>query len=80
MWIKIWTQEGNHFNLPVPLFLLGSPAVLRLAARFGGEEVARFAPIAGDIARELRRYIRNNGHFTLVEVESSEGDSIEITV
>ena len=80
MWIRIKTEEGPNFSIPVPLFLIGSPMVLNLAAKYGGQEAAKYAPMAGDIARELRRYVSENGHFTLVDVESSDGTYVRITV
>ena len=80
MWIRIKTEEGPNLSIPLPLFLLRSPMVLNLAARYGGKEAAKYAPMAGEIARELRRYVGENGHFTLVDVESSDGTYVKITV
>ena len=80
MWIKINTQDGPHFSIPIPLFLAGTRPVINMITRINGPEAAWYAPMAGDIVRELRRYVRKNGHFTLVEVISSEGDHIKITV
>ena len=80
MWIKVNTQDGPNFTIPVPLFLAGTRPVINMLTRINGPEATWYAPMAGDIVRELRRYISKHGHFTLVEVISSEGDHITITV
>lgn len=79
MWIRIRT-EGRKISIPVPLVLAGTPLVLRLAAKYGGEEAAKYAPYAGEIIKELRNYVARNGHFTLVDVETSDGTWVKITV
>ena len=80
MWIRIKTEDGPNFSIPVPLFLAGSPTILNMMSHYGGSEAAKYAPIARELARELRRYVRTNGHFTLVDVESSDGTYVKITV
>ena len=80
MWIKINTKDGPNFSIPVPLFLAGTKPVMNMLTRINGPAVANYAPMAGDIVRELRRYVSKHGHFTMVEVISSEGDHIEIKV
>ncbi len=80
MWIKINTQDGPNFSIPVPLFLAGARPVINMLTRINGSEAVWYAPIAGDIVRELRRYVSKHGHFTLMEIISSEGDHIKITV
>ena len=80
MWIKVNTQDGPNFTIPVPLFLAGTRPVINMLIRINGPEATWYAPMAGDIVRELRRYVSKHGHFTLVEIISSEGDHIKITV
>ena len=80
MWIKVKTQDGPNFTIPVPLFLAGTRPVIKMLTRINGAEATLYAPMAGDIVRELRHYVSKHGHFTLVEVISSEGDHIKITV
>lgn len=79
MWIRIRT-EGQKISIPVPLVLAGTPLVLRLVSRYGGEEAAKYVPYAGEIIKELRSYVARNGHFTLVDVETSDGTWVKITV
>jgi hypothetical protein len=80
MWIKVKTQDGPNFTIPVPLFLAGTRPVIKMLTRINGSEAILHAPMEGDIVRELRHYVSKHGHFTLVEVISSEGDHIKITV
>ncbi len=80
MWIKIKTQDGPNLSFPVPLSLAGSKLLLSLAAKNGGPQAAEYAPYATDIVRELREYVRRNGHFMLVDVERQNGDIVKIKV
>ena len=80
MWIKIKTQDGPNLSFPVPLSLAGSKLLLSLAAKNGDPQAAEYAPYAADIVRELREYVRRNGHFMLVDVESQNGDIVKIKV
>ena len=80
MWIKIKTQDGPNLSFPVPLSLAGSKLLLSLAAKNGNPQAAEYAPYAADIVRELRDYVRRNGHFMLVDVEYLNGDFVKIKV
>ena len=80
MRIEVRTQNGPDFVIPVPLFLAGSRPMIDMFTRINGSESGLYAPVAGDMVRELRRYVRKHGHFTMVEVISSAGDHIKITV
>ncbi len=80
MWIKIKTQDGPNLSFPVPLSLVGSKLLLGLVAKNGDPQAAEYAPYAADIVRELREYVRRNGHFMLVDVECQNGDIIKIKV
>ena len=80
MWVKIKTQDGPNLSFPVPLSLAGSKLLLSLAAKNGEPQAAEYAPYAADIVRELREYVRRNGHFMLVDVERQNGDIVKIKV
>ena len=79
MWIRIRADGAPNISIPVPLFMLGSPRIINMAARYGVSDIAKYAPIARQMVREFRRYVRENGHFTLVDVES-EGATVKIIV
>jgi hypothetical protein len=80
LWIRINEADGPKISIPVPLFLAGSPVALKMMSRYVGQDAAKYAPAAGKIVRELRRYVRKHGHFTLVDIESSDGTCLRITV
>ena len=80
MWIKIRTTDGPNFSIPVPLFIAGMPFVWRMIAKNSNDAQPGFEKLGPDMVRELRRYVRKCGHFTLVEVNSSDGDIVKITV
>jgi len=79
MWIRIKTDEGRRFSILVPLFMLRSPLMWRIAARYSGEG-AQYMPAAKEMCAELSRYVKKHGHFVLVDVESAEGEKVKITV
>ena len=60
--------------------MLKSPLLWSIVAKHGGEEAAQYAPIARAMMRELSAYVRTHGHFTLVDVESADGEIVKITV
>ena len=51
-----------------------------MLAKVNGPSSAEFAPYAYELVCELRRYVKKNGHFTLVDIEDHEGDRVTITV
>ena len=80
MWIKIRSQDGPNISLPFPLSIAGSGLLLRLAARNRETQDVDCAPFAAEMVRELRSYVRRNGHFLLVDVERRNGDTVKIKV
>ena len=80
MWIRIKQTDGPSFSLPVPLVMLRSRLLWSIVEKHGGEEAAQYAPMAREMIRELAAYVRANGHFTLVDVESADGETVKITV
>ncbi len=76
----IWRMIGKYSG--------GNTAVSQYAEMESGTEQSlpvktdpmQFYPVAREAYSELTRFIRVHGHFTLVEVISSEGDHIKITV
>ena len=80
MWIKVRQQDGPNISLPVPLSLAGSRLLWRAATKKGGAGAEEAAAIGPEMVRELRRYVRRNGHFVLVDIESHDGEIIKISV
>ena len=80
MWIRIKQPDGPNFSLPVPLAMLRSRLFWSIVEKHGGEEAAQYAPMAQEMVRELSAYVRAHGHFTLVDIESADGEIVKITV
>ena len=80
MWIRIKQTDGPNISLPLPLGLLKSRLIWRIAEKHGGEEAAQYAPMAREMIRELAAYVRANGHFTLVDVQTADGETVKIVV
>lgn len=80
MWIKVKSQDGPNISLPVPLSVTGARLLMKIAVKHGGPEAGQYAPLAADMVRELRRYVRKNGHFVMVDVADHEGTMVKITV
>lgn len=83
MWFKINIDGGPKFSIPIPLFMLSMPFMWNMIARQNSDGKG-IVPYGRDVAvkaySELRRYIKMNGHFTLVDIQTSAGDIIRITV
>ena len=80
MWIKIRSHDGPNISLPVPLTLAGSRFLWKMIANSdnpGADAAAVFGP---EMIKELRSFVRRNGHFVLVDVESSDGEIVKIKV
>ena len=92
MWIKINANGGPKISIPVPLFLAGMPFVWRMIAKSNAQgdgevdetsltewsgAMQRLGPKA---IRDLRQFIHRNGHFTMVDIETADGDTVKITV
>ena len=74
--MKITVKQNKvKFNLYFPLFFLKSAAFTNLITK--NEEIQiSFKPYY----RILKKYIKENGHFTLIDVADSEGNIVTITV
>ena len=73
--MKIAIKAGaTHMTLRIPNMLLLSKRFWRSISQSG-----KF-PSRIRLYKAVRRYIRKNGHFTLVEVTGSDGESVKITI
>lgn len=75
-------SEDVRLDIPLPTSMLLSPWVSRIVLRAVHKEdrdLSWLAPelIAG-LQKSLKSWIRRNGHFTLVEVESADGEIVKI--
>ena len=84
MRIKVKSDDTN-INLILPTNLIFSRGMVWLANRFGrkyaGDAMRDIPPEAMDkIFAEFRRIKRKYGHWTLVEVHSTDGSEVEIVL
>lgn len=75
-------SEDVRLDIPLPTSMLLSPLVSRIVLRVVRKEdkdLSWLTPelIAG-LQKSLKSWIRRNGHFTLVEVESADGEIVKI--
>ena len=75
MKIQIRESGNRGFTIPLPLSLLQS----RFLYRFS-EDWKEYADYVIPIVRGLKQFKKENGSFVLVEIYSSSGDIIKITV
>ena len=74
MQVKIKSKNYKEFKIYLPLFML---KVLLFLAR--SDEIDRFLPLIKIVLKDVKRYVRENGHFELVEIET-EGNKVKIIV
>ena len=74
--MKVQIKSKNHkeFNIYLPLFML---KVLLSLVR--SDEIDRFSPLIRLVLKDVKRYVRENGHFEFMEIES-EGNRVKIIV
>ena len=82
MRILVYEKEGNHrIRLYLPNGLLSSRFIWRMVGKYGSKNAL---PMSAEQLRELtlnlRRYVRENGHIDLVQVESADGDRVHIRI
>ena len=75
--------EGKRFFIPLPTGLLCSRAGVRLVLyilRQNGQTAPIPPQTVYTAQKALRQYLRLHGHFTLVDVESADGDRVKIVL
>lgn len=78
-------EEDRRIRFYVPNSLLAARWIWRLAEKYGGQGKGKNAfPLTPEqirsLAVSLKQYVRRNGHFDLVNVESADGDRVHIRV
>ena len=83
MTIKVHSDDTN-ISLWLPTRLLFSKTILCLGLRIGQryvEQIPNIPPEAvGALCKEIRRIKRTRGSWELLNVETSDGDLIQITL
>ena len=81
--MRIIIKENGKkvFNLRLPLSLLKSKFITKAIAKksngvhINTKELSKIAP---NLYKEIRKYIKQHGHFNLVEIKSHDGSEVTI--
>ena len=81
MRIQVKSKDAN-LDIPLPTSMLVSPMVSRIvlkAVRKEGRDLSWLTlELVEGLQKTLKSWIRRNGHFMLVEVESADGEIVKI--
>lgn len=81
MRIQVKSKDAN-LDIPLPTSMLVSPMVSRIVlkvVRKEGRDLSWLTPeLVEGLQKTLKSWIRRNGHFMLVEVESADGEIVKI--
>lgn len=70
-------SESKNLTLWLPTFILK----MKFLRRFVNDEKTRkFLECMPKVYKELKKYIKSQGHFVLVDVMSSDGEGVQIIV
>lgn len=81
MRIKIKENDGFGLNLWLPTSLLKSKFILSLINKHcDNENIKIYIPLIPKLYKSFKKYIKENGHFVLIDITSSDGDKVYIKV
>ena len=80
MKLHIKERESFEIKLWLPTSLLKSKLIIRCIKKHAGKDVQAFITALPILYKELKKYIKKNGHFVLVDVEGSDGYKVFIRV
>lgn len=80
MRIKVKPAEGRGINLWLPTSLLKSKFIVSIIKKNIDNKTKIYLDMIPQIYKSLKKYIKQNGHFILVDVDSSDGDKVLIKV
>ena len=73
----IINSEDINKKIYLPNCLIKSKFILNKLSKDNNEELKKFII---SIYKDLRKYIRKNGHFIIVDIESNDGENIKIII
>ena len=80
MKIHIKSNDGYGIKLWLPTSLLKSKFILKNIKKHSGIDIEPLMNLLPKIYKTLKIYTKKHGHFTLVDVRSSDGDKVIIKV
>ena len=78
MKLHIKSNEGYNIRLWLPTCLLKSKLIYKALLKTGGNSLLPLIDLLPKYYNHLRKYIKNNGHFVLVDIISADGDNVKI--
>ena len=80
MKIQVISSDGHKINLWLPTSLLKSKLILNTIKKNCGTDIESLMESLPIIYKTLKTYIKKHGHFTLVDIRSSDGENVIIKV
>ena len=80
MKIHVKSSDGHKIKLWFPTSLLKSKFILNNIKKYGGTDIEPLMESLPIIYKTLKTYIKKHGHFTLVDIRSSDGEKVIIKV
>ena len=81
MKIKVKPNEGKiTFRFWLPTSALKSKLISKQLSKYCKGTNIDFSNIMPVLYKSLKKYIKENGHFTLIDIVSSDGDKVIIKV
>ena len=80
MKIHVKSSDGHKIKLWLPTSLLKSKFILNNIKKYGGTYIEPLVNSSPIIFKTLKAYIKKHGHFTLVDIRSSDGEKVIIKV
>ena len=80
MKIHVKSSDGHKIKLWLPISLFKSKFILNNIKKYGGIDIEPLIESLPIIYKTLKTYIKKHGHFTLVDIRSSDGEKVIIKV
>ena len=80
MKIIIKRNSKKKLTFHVPLVLMKSKSFLLMIAKKANENHKKNIKLITTSYKDVKKYIKSNGHFTLLEVDSDQGDKVKIII
>ena len=80
MKIIIKRNSKKKLTFHVPLVLMKSKSFLLMISKNINEDDKKNIKIIPTLYKDVKKYIKSNGHFTLLEVDSNQGDKVKIII
>jgi hypothetical protein len=72
--------DGLNIKLWLPTSLLKSKFIIKRIIKHCGDDNEQLMNSLPIINKSIKEYIRKNGHFVLIEIQSFDGDLVQIKV